>query len=83
LKQGQYVPIPVERQVVTIFAGVNGYLDKHPVEKLLDYEQQLAALIVRKYPEIYKDIVSSGKIDDALKAKLEQVLKEFDTIFVA
>ena len=83
LKQGQYVPVPVERQVVTIFAGVNGYLDKFPVDKLREYEQQLSAYLDRKYPEIYKDIVSSGKIDDALKAKLEQILKEFDTIFVA
>lgn len=83
LKQGQYVPISVERQVVIIFAGVNGYLDKHPVNKLHEYELQLSAFVDRKYPEIYKDIVSSGKIDDAMKAKLERILTEFDTIFVA
>jgi F-type H+-transporting ATPase subunit alpha len=83
LKQGQYVPMSVERQVVIIFAGTNGYLDKHPVDRLREYELQLSSFIEKKYPEIYKDIVSSGKIDDALKNKLEQALKEFDGVFVA
>jgi F-type H+-transporting ATPase subunit alpha len=83
LKQGQYVPVAVERQVVIIFAGVNGYLDKFPVNKLREYEQQLSSFLDKKYPEVYKDIVSSGKIDDTLKAKLGQALKEFETIFVA
>ncbi len=83
LKQGQYSPMPVERQVVIIFAGTQGYLDKYPLEKLHEYEQQLASFIDKKYPEIFKDIVSSGKIEDVLKAKIQQALKEFDGIFVA
>lgn len=83
LKQGQYAPMPVERQVVIIYAGTHGYLDKYPIEKLREYEEQLAAMIDKKHPEIYRDIVSSGKIDDSLKAKIEQVLKEFDGVFVA
>jgi F-type H+-transporting ATPase subunit alpha len=83
LKQGQYAPMPVERQIVTIFAGTHGYLDKHPIDKLKDYEAQLAAFLEKKYPEIYKDIVTSGKIEDALKSKIEQALKEFDGVFVA
>jgi len=81
LKQDQYVPMPVERQIVIVFAGTNGYLDKHPMNKLKEYEQQLTELIDRKYPEIFKTIVSSGKIDDELKAKMVAVLKEFDTVF--
>jgi len=83
LKQGQYAPMAVEKQVVVIFAGTHGYLDKHPIDKLKSYEEQLSAFIEKKYPEIYKEIVSSGKIDDALKAKLEKALKEFDGVFVA
>lgn len=83
LKQGQYAPMPVERQVVIIYAGTNGLLDKFPVDKLHEYEQQLAVFIDKKYPEIYKDIVSSGKIDDSLKAKIEKALKEFEGTFVA
>ncbi len=83
LKQGQYSPMPVERQVVIIFAGTNGFLDKHPTDKLGEYERQLSDYLEKKYPEIYKEIVSSGKIDDSMKAKLETALKEFDGIFVA
>jgi len=83
LKQGQYVPMSVERQVVIIYAGTQGNLDKYPVDKLGEFEQQLAAFIDKKYPEIFKDIVSTGKLDDGLKAKIDQALKEFDGVFVA
>ena len=83
LKQGQYAPMPVERQIVIIFAGTKGYLDKHPVNKLGEFEAQLAAFLDKKYPEVFKEILASGKIDDAMSAKLEQALKEFDGTFVA
>ncbi len=83
LKQGQYAPMPVERQVVIIFAGTHGHLDKFPVDKLREYEQQLAAYLEKKYPAIYKTIVTTGKIEDSLKAQLEQGLKEFESVFVA
>ena len=81
LKQGQYEPQAVEKQVVIIFAGTHGYLDKHPTDKLKKYEQQLYQYIDSKYPEIFKDIVASGKLDDQLKPKLERALQEFDSIF--
>ena len=81
LKQGQYVPMAVERQVVTIFAGVNGYLDKYPVNSLKDWEVQFGEFVDRKFPEIYSTIVTSGKIDDALKAKMIDAIKEFDKVF--
>ena len=83
LKQGQYAPMPVERQIVIIYAGTNGYLDSVPTEKLGEYERQLTIEIEKKSPEIFKDIVTSGKIDDSLKVKLDQALKEFGNVFVA
>ncbi len=83
LKQGQYEPMPVERQVIIIFAGTHGFLDKLPLSKLNEYEHQLSSFLDKKYPEVCKEIVSSGKIDDALKAKLEQALKAFEAVFVA
>jgi F-type H+-transporting ATPase subunit alpha len=83
LKQGQYAPLSVERQIVIIFAGTHGYLDKHPTDKLGNYEEQLASFIEKKHPEIYQEIVKSGKIEDALKSKMDHALKEFDTVFVA
>jgi len=83
LKQGQYVPMSVERQVIIVFAGTQGFLDKHPVNRLGDYEQQLAEYIERKRPEIYKEIVTSGKIDDALREKIISTLNEFDGVFAS
>ncbi len=83
LKQGQYVPMPVEKQIVMIFAGTHGHLDTIATDKLKGYEEQLFTHLEKKHPEITKTIVESGKIDDALKAKLDSALKEFNAIFVA
>lgn len=83
LKQDQYVPMSVERQVVVIYAGVNGFLDKHPTNKLKEYEAQLADFITKKHPAIYTDIVSKGQIDADVKARLEAALREFDGVFTA
>ncbi len=83
LKQGQYVPMPVERQIVIIFAGTGGYLDTIPTDKIREYESQLSKFIDQKYPNIYKDIVSSGKIEDSLKATMQKALQEFATVFTA
>src|SRR4051794_5577582 len=82
LKQGQYSPMPVEKQVVLIFAGTNGFLDKYPTDKLGEYEKQLFSFLEKKHPEIMKEILSTGKIDDALKAKMQQALKDLDSVFV-
>jgi F-type H+-transporting ATPase subunit alpha len=73
--------MPVERQVLIIYAGTNGFLDKYPVERLLDYERQLVDFVEKKYPDIFQLIVTQGKIDDALKAKIETALKAFDEVF--
>ena len=81
LKQGQYSPMSVERQVIIIYAGTKGYLDRHPTNRLGAYEQQLTDFLAKKYPEISTTIVSSGKMDDELLAKLEKALKEFDGTF--
>src|SRR5690242_5568249 len=55
LKQGQYVPLPVEKQVVTVYAGTAGYTDKLPVESLKQYEQDLYRYIDEKHPELWTD----------------------------
>jgi F-type H+-transporting ATPase subunit alpha len=83
LKQGQYMPMSVERQVLIIFAGTHGYLDKHPVEKLREYEERLSAFVEKKFPEIFQEIIKTGKIEDALKSKLDQALKDFESVFVS
>lgn len=83
LKQGQYTPMNVERQVLIIFAGTHGFLDKYPTESLVRLERELNQFIDSKNPELLKDLASAGKIDDALKARIEKTLKEFETVFTA
>ncbi|MCM2323135.1 MAG: F0F1 ATP synthase subunit alpha [Oligoflexia bacterium] len=82
LKQDQYSPMPVERQVVVIYAGANGYVDKYPVDRIGAYERQLHEFMSTKRPEVLKEILEKGKLDDALKAKLDQALQEFEKVFV-
>jgi F-type H+-transporting ATPase subunit alpha len=81
LKQGQYVPMPVERQILIIYAATNGHLDKQPIDKLKDYEVQLSAFVEKKYPQIFTEIVKSGKIEDALSGTIKTALKEFEGVF--
>ena len=83
LKQGQYSPIPVERQVVMIFAGTHGHLDKYPTDQLGRFEHELNQYLDSKHPEVLKDVLSTGKIDDQLRVRLEKALKEFDGVFSA
>jgi F-type H+-transporting ATPase subunit alpha len=83
LKQAQYAPLSVEAQVLVIYAGTHGYLDKIPENKVKEYETQLFAFLDRKHPEVLKEIATSGKLDDALKLKINSALKEFETVFTA
>ncbi|MBC7052301.1 F0F1 ATP synthase subunit alpha, partial [Salmonella enterica subsp. enterica serovar Enteritidis] len=71
LKQGQYVPQPVEKQVVIIYAGTTGYLDNIEVSKLADYEKQLYSFIDSKYPQFFETIRTKKSLDK----DTEEVLK--------
>ena len=64
LKQGQYEPLPVEKQVIIIYAGTNGFLDHLSEDLLKKYEQELYAYIEAKLPDLYTDIVKKRTIDD-------------------
>jgi len=83
LKQDQYVPMPVERQVVIIYAGTNGLLDAFPESALVTYEAELARFIENTHPAIYSDILTKGALDDELKGQIETALKEFNESFSA
>lgn len=83
LKQPQYQPQPVEQQIITIFAGVNGYLDKYPTAKLRAFEEQFLQFLNKNYADVPTTIAQSQKIDDATKAKLEEALKAFEKVFTA
>ena len=83
LKQGQYAPMSVERQVVILYAGTRGHLDGYPLEVLSAFEAEFSEFIDMKYPTIYPDIISSGKLDDAVVSLLETALKDFHVQFSA
>ncbi len=75
LKQGQFQPYPVERQVVSLYAGTRGYLDKIPVDKVRDYESGLLEFVGDKYPEIYSGIVETRELP--AEDKLKSIILEF------
>ena len=83
LKQGQYRPLPVEKQVVIIFAATNGYVDKYPVESLGRYEQELESFMENQHPEIYREILEKREISDDLRGRLGKALEDFAARFDA
>lgn len=64
LKQKQYQPMPEEEQVISIFAGVNGFLDDLPADRVRDFETRLLEYLKSAHPEVLKDIKSLRKISD-------------------
>jgi F-type H+/Na+-transporting ATPase subunit alpha len=83
LKQGQFVPLPVEKQVLIVFAGTQGFTDKLPVESLKSYEQELYRFVDEKHPELWTEIKDKRELTDDLRKLIEKVLKAFNKKFVA
>jgi F-type H+-transporting ATPase subunit alpha len=81
LKQPQYKPLPVEKQVLIIYAGTNGYLEGFPEASLKKYEDELFTFVDKKYPEVTREIREKKEISSTLQGKLDQVFKEFNVIF--
>ncbi len=82
LKQGQYQPLPVEKQVLILYAGGNGYLDDLPVEVCRTFEAELYRAVENGHAEILKEIAEKKALSDELKGKMDAVLKEFKQRFV-
>jgi F-type H+/Na+-transporting ATPase subunit alpha len=83
LKQPQYQPLPMEKQVTILFAGTNGYLDKLPVDTLFSYEQELYSYIESNDPSIFSDLKEQKVFTDEIKAKLNKALTSFGNTFKA
>jgi F-type H+-transporting ATPase subunit alpha len=77
LKQGPYSPIPVEKQVAIIFAGNNGFLDDVAVEDIRRFEAELYQFLDNSKPDVLQAIREKKQIDDDVKGKLINALKEF------
>ncbi|HSB16696.1 MAG TPA: F0F1 ATP synthase subunit alpha [Bryobacteraceae bacterium] len=83
LKQGQYKPLPVEKQILIIFAGTNAYLDDLPVEDVRRFEEELYRFADNAHPGVLKQIREKKAIDDALREEMHALLKEFKERFAA
>ena len=83
LKQPPYSPIPVEKQVVIIYAGTKGYLDDIPVDAITKFEAELYPFMDSKYPQILEKIRESKKIDSDTEEELKKALEDFKSQFVA
>jgi F-type H+/Na+-transporting ATPase subunit alpha len=81
LKQGQFSPYPVERQVVSIWAGTNGKVDIVPTGDVRRFEAELLDFIARSHQGIYDAIVQTGKLDDATIEQLAKAVDDFTQQF--
>jgi F-type H+/Na+-transporting ATPase subunit alpha len=83
LKQGQYVPVPMEDQVIAIFAATSGMMDDVTVENIKRFEAELIAYMKDKKADVRKEVAEKKAIDDELKAKLTAGIQEFKKSFIA
>ena len=83
LKQNQYVPMTLARQVMIIWCGVRGYLDDLVVNRLVDFEKKFFDFCADKYPDIEHNIDKDKDISEATEEKLKQATEEFKTAFAA
>jgi len=77
LKQPPYSPLPVENQVILIFAGTRGFLDDIAVNKISEFEAGLYPFIEAKYPEIFEQIRTKKALDKDLEDKISNALNEY------
>ena len=89
LKQGQYSPLPVEKQVIQLYAATmkdekgQGWIRAVPVDKVGQYMRELITFLDGRHPEVARSIAEKKQLDDAVKKSLDAALKEFSGIFQA
>ncbi|MGE5175952.1 MAG: F0F1 ATP synthase subunit alpha [Hyphomicrobiales bacterium] len=81
LKQGQYQPLSVERQVAIIYAGTNGYLDDLPVSAVREFEQSFYAYLDKEYADVMHDLRAKYELTDAIEPRLKKALEAFKAAF--
>jgi F-type H+-transporting ATPase subunit alpha len=82
LKQPQYQPLAVEKQVVIIYAATKGFIDGVPVEQVRRYEEELYRFLESRHPAVLTGIAEKKVLDDDVKGALEAALKDFSAQFV-
>ena len=83
LKQNQYVPMSVEKQIALIFVGTAGYLDKLPISEIRRFESEYLDFLTHKHADILTEIAEKKTISDELREKMENAVKEFMELFGA
>ena len=83
LKQGQYMPLPVEKQILIIYAGTKGHLDDLAVEECRKFEESLYKFVESAHPGLLARIRDKKILDDALQAEINNVLREAKERFKA
>jgi F-type H+-transporting ATPase subunit alpha len=83
LKQGQYHPLPLEKQILIIFAGTKGYLDDIPVEQCRKFEEELYRYAENAQRPLLEAIATKKVLDDELRGKVTAAIEEFKARFVA
>jgi len=83
LKQDQFQPLPVEKQIVIIYAGTNGLLDDLAVKECQAFEQGLYQFLDNSFPTLGKRILEKKQLDDELRAEVRKAVQEFKAKFVA
>ena len=81
LKQPQYKPLPMEKQVTILFAGTRGFLDKYPIDVLSKYETGLYIFIEERYPKVFTELAEKKIITDDIDKMLRAALTEYDEEF--
>jgi F-type H+-transporting ATPase subunit alpha len=83
LKQGQYAPLPVERQILGIHAGTTGQLDDLPVDAVLPFEEALYKLAEARHPAIFRELADKKALSDTLRTQMDTCIAECKTEFLA
>jgi F-type H+-transporting ATPase subunit alpha len=83
LKQGQYAPLPVERQILVIHAGTTGQLDELPADAVLPFEKALYTFAETRYPAIFRELVDKKELNDALRSQMDTCIAECKAEFLA
>jgi len=81
LKQDQYSPLPVAKQILIIYAGTRGWVDSYPVEVLGKYEAALYQLVETKHQSLMDEIAQKKVLSEELSKKIDAVLEELKGLF--
>ncbi|MGW8325843.1 MAG: F0F1 ATP synthase subunit alpha, partial [Desulfobacterales bacterium] len=81
LKQPQYQPLPMEKQVSILFAGTRGFLDKYPVDVLAKYEAGLYSFLEDRYPQIFEGLKEQLAFTEDIEKQMTEALTAYDAEF--